>query len=158
MRAKKMTDHTSTIEGAVSDAMSIFQELRDEMTEWADNMSSNNMEHLPKFEEVNDCKDTLDAFADNEPSMPGDLPKGLVDEVKWQTHDKRRQSRADRLAEGTIMLDVVIDHLNTFLDEANDAEDEDIFGETSRDDWENYRDEIDEIKSEAENVSFPGMY
>lgn len=45
----------------LEDAGSSIEELRDEITEWRDNLSSGNMEHLPKYEEVSECADTLES-------------------------------------------------------------------------------------------------
>lgn len=57
----KSTTSTSTILGAIEDAAAVVADLLDEMTTWRDNMSSANMEHLPKYDEVNETVDLLEA-------------------------------------------------------------------------------------------------
>lgn len=47
---------TSEVQAAVSGV----EELYDEIDSWASNMESANMEHLPKYEEVTECRDALD--------------------------------------------------------------------------------------------------
>lgn len=156
MAKKKMLEHTSTIEGAVDDAMSEAEGLRDELTEWRDNLDGSNMSHLPKYEEVSEAVDALDCV-DNKPEIPNTLPTGLVDEVKWQTHAKRRQSRADRMGEVTFALQIVAEHIEAFL-EKNEDENAACWKDTSRSDWEQYASDLNDIRDELDGVSFPGMY
>jgi len=52
---------TTSVVSALEDAASVVEELQDEMTSWRDNMSSANMEHMPKFDEVSECCDSLES-------------------------------------------------------------------------------------------------
>lgn len=52
--AKEATDAVSDLD------TSEFESLKEEIENWRDNMSSANMEHLPKYEEVEEAADSLD--------------------------------------------------------------------------------------------------
>ena len=54
-----------------------IEELRDEMQSWADNLSGANMEHLPKFEEVEATRDALDEIIGMFDLEIPDLPDGV---------------------------------------------------------------------------------
>ena len=162
MAKRKSIQRTSEMEGAVSDAFSEFQSLRDEMNDWKENMEGNNMEHLPKYEEVSEAHDTLENQADNEPDFPsGNMPEGLSTTVTWtDLHTyARSQSRQTRLSDATNGLDAVISAIRAFLDEHDDEAEcwkaDDV---VSRDDLEQYANDLEEIKDEMDGVSFPGMY
>ena len=73
-RAKRFSEAISKIEEGKSE----IEELMGEIESWKDNMEGANMEHLPKYEEVEQCYDALDEIirsleeaCDNEPEFPG---------------------------------------------------------------------------------------
>ena len=151
MAKRKMTTRTSTIEGMVGDALGEVQSLRDEMREWADNMSDNNMEHLPKYDEVSECADELDSYADNEPPFPDNAPEALTKEHTWEElPPKLRQSRANRLGDAMSSLNRAVDLIQEWLDGNGEHE--------LHDEVEQYQSELQEIIDGCEFVSFPGMY
>ena len=136
MAKKKMITREGTLDGVVADALSEMQNLRDEISDWRDNMSSNDMEHLPKYDEVSECVDELDQFCDEEPEMPE------------ESGAKRSTSRAARLDHAVSDIQEVIDHIQTFLDSQ----------EEENTDWAESRDALQDIVDNAQSVSFPGMF
>lgn len=56
-KVEKIVDDFLT---AWSEGIGEINELKDEMESWRDNMSSANMEHLPKYEEVDECVNELE--------------------------------------------------------------------------------------------------
>lgn len=62
-RNYKITTVTSTL----TDALSAYQgveDLREQMTEWRENMDNAEMSHMPKYEEVEACCEVLDRYDD----------------------------------------------------------------------------------------------
>lgn len=81
--------------------------LRDEMSEWRDNIEEK-FSGTSKFEEVSECADTLDYFADYLENNVGELIASLEKTEVGQAvlgrlikvrQSKLRQSRSDRAAE-----------------------------------------------------------
>lgn len=72
MSKVKYTSVTTTIEGAIADAYSELQELRDEMSEWRDNLEER-FSHTDKYSQVSDAADALDQIADDAPEVDGPL-------------------------------------------------------------------------------------
>lgn len=146
------TEQRSTdVAGAIADAFAEFQSLRDEMAEARDNMSAANMEHLPKYEMLETAHDALDAFADNEPTIP-DCAEGLA--VVWTAQVNRRkgrgESRAVRLANAMSLLDGVVSALEEQIGVLEQtAQDED--SEASRKDSD-----ADEARADAEERKLAG--
>jgi chromosome segregation ATPase len=77
-----------------------LEELMSEMESWRDNMSSANMEHLPKYDEVSEAYDNLESMKDELEGIDLDLP-----EINTETHDH----------------DTFIDAINTLADELENA-------------------------------------
>jgi sugar phosphate isomerase/epimerase len=160
MGKRKMITREMTLDGVVNEAYSEFSNLRDEMQDWADNMESANMEHLPKYDAVSEARDALENFSDNEPDMPKVVPEGLVTLLTWEESGRKRRhvSRADRCSEAAALLDRAIAHVQEFLD-AHDDDDAVWQAEgCDRDEWEQWVNDLTEAKDEAEAVDFPGMY
>lgn len=143
-RVPRYTTTEMTVADAVSNAYGEFQSLRDEISDWASNMEGANMEHLPKYEEVSEARDNLENFADNEP----DVPEGLQELKVTVTEDRKARSRAARMSNAVAHLQAVIDLCN----------DEEAIPENLKEDAEQFASDLDSEVSEAENVSFPGMY
>ena len=155
-RTRPMIERGGSIDGIVSDSLSEIESLKDEMQEWADSLSSNNMEHLPKYDEVTECIDALENAISNIPDMPDLLPE-MKDEVKWQEKApyKGVPSRSTRLNNATNDITQVIDYIESFLADFEDENEEyaDLVQE-----WESYKDDLQNIVDEADSVSFPGMF
>lgn len=140
-----------------------IESLRDEMTEWKDNMESNSMEHLPKYDEVSEAVDALDQAMEMEDSI-----NSLRDELKehrpealttpvFATHfaaGKRGQPRWQRLADAVATLTAACDEIETQIAAMGDEE----ATAEARNSLREYLDEVRNGISEAENCTFPGMF
>lgn len=171
---------SSTILGAIEGAASVIEELHSEMDEWASSLEGNNMEHLPKYEEVDEARNTLDGPKDELQSI--DLPEEIAGvEVKY-TQDTRRSagSRSGRLNNAMDELRAAEAGLEQWLEdnpelEANEGEPVEVDEEDGpqeelvTQDEADARDELREKAQEAldtiqnqlselEGVNFPGMY
>ena len=60
MARRKKVVIVKSVEDALKDAAPDIEELKDEMVEWQENMESADMEHLPKYDEVNEAAETLE--------------------------------------------------------------------------------------------------
>lgn len=172
---KRNATMMSTIQDAYEGGKADVEELKGEIEEWQQNLEGNNMEHLPKYEEVSECLSGLEAGLD---SLEGiDFPECLEGIDVTYTHDTRisSQSRSTRLSNALNGLHASKDAADNWLSEnealeADDAEgydgDPDDFvteemaeeRDTQRSAVEEFINEMDNAISELENVSFPGMY
>jgi len=55
----KLQTIKSTIRDSLESGAQAVDDLKDEMESWRDNMDGANMSHLPKFDEVSECADSL---------------------------------------------------------------------------------------------------
>lgn len=139
-KSYKMEKYGTTVGGAVADAFSEFESLREEMQEIVDNMSGANMEHLPKYETAETAVSELDEHT-NEPDVPESLKDLDVEYVAMVNRRKGRgPSRGVRLSNAQAMLAAVL----AMLDE---KEDEDSVA---------LREELSEHSDF--DVEFPGMF
>lgn len=129
----------STIGGAIEFAVSEIQGLRDEITEWRDNLDGANMSHMPKYDEVSECADYLDNIDELDGLDLGDA----ADITCNYTIDTRRKasSRAGRMGNALSALSAAMSELETIVDTLTEA-----------------KDTVENIQGEMENVDFPGMY
>lgn len=166
---------TSTIDGAFEEGKSEVECLKDEITEWKDNMESNSMENLPKFDEVSECADAIESGMDTLDSL--EVPECLQGVEVTYTVDTRRkaQSRNGRMGNALSALDAAKAGAEAWLedneeleanedDEERDEEDE-LVTQAEADEREEQRSAVEEFINELENaygelegVSFPGMY
>jgi hypothetical protein len=148
----KMVPVEGTVSGFVSDGFGELASLKEEMDEMEGNMSSNNMEHLPKYEVITSAQEAL-SEAEDEPEVPdcvSDLKVSTGDSVN---RDKRRgPSRAVRCSNATGRLSAVVDALNEWLDDEANAEHED------KDEVEALRDKCQEVGDNADGAEFPTMF
>jgi cysteinyl-tRNA synthetase len=163
---------TGSLAGCIESAASVVEELKGEIEEWRDNMESNNMEHMPKFEEVSECYDALEQLLDGELDSV-EVPEFLQDLPVTYTQDTRRSStsRASRLGNAESELDAAAARVREWLEdnetlEANDnSDDTEIVTEADvqeRDDQreqaEELADKLEELVGQFGDVNFPGMY
>lgn len=134
-----------TIEQALMDAFSAFEELRDEMNEICDNMSG--MEHLPKYQVAEDASSELDSHTDA-PEVPKILQEKTISTLTEMvpTRKGRATGRGTRLSNAQQIVNDVVD----FLDAAEGFTKEEV--EAAK--------ELSEELSEHQHfdVEFPGMY
>lgn len=166
MAARKDSFKTESycVADAVSEAYGIAEELRDEMTEWRDNMEEK-FSSTDKFSRVSEACDVLEGL--DEPSEPA---CGAATEIRFDVQKDLRKSRAlvtrPRRRDYAMMLldgafqaiESRIDAIDeaTFAEEVTDEETEKL--ETEKDELETYQDEIERLKDELEGVEFPGMF
>lgn len=157
-RTRPMITRGGSIDGIVSDSQSVFEELRTELQDWADNLSGNNMEHLPKYEELTEAISQLDEAVDNQPDYPETLLPGMTGEIQWQEKApyKGEQSRSERRSAATSDLSVVVSEITAAIDAIENTDEEGISDLITE--WEAYRDAVEEILEAADQVEFPRMY
>jgi hypothetical protein len=177
MRAKPIN---ASAEGAWEDGKSEVESLKEEIGEWKDNLEGNNMEHLPKYEEVSECADTMESALDTLEGI--DFPECLSDVPVNYTQDTRQsaQSRNGRLSNALSALYASKEAGEAWLEEnpelelvdlsERDEEDQELdegesddqqavdARESDRSAVEEFINEMDNAIGELENVSFPGMY
>lgn len=159
----KSTARQTTVEAAFEDAKADIESLRDEMTEWAENMESNNMEGLPKYEEVNEAKEALESACDSLDeveisNLPDALRETEVSYTEARPYGRKPEPRWMRLSNCVSMLRAAKDAV-TAAEEAETANE----GQTDDDEQEEVDfgtigNGIGDAIDYAESVSFPGMY
>jgi chromosome segregation ATPase len=147
--------------GAFEDAKSEIESLRDEMTEWKDNLEGNSMEHLPKYDEVSECCDALDnAMSALEDAESEEWPEALDSiTVNW-TIDTRKSatSRSARMSNALNALGAAIDGLRQWEESEKEEDKESEEHEEQIQTAGNIADHLENAQSEAENANFPGMF
>ena len=146
-----------------------IEALNEEIGEWRDNMESASMEHLPKYEEVSECAEALEAGQDSleaaDLSELGDKIENLPVKTTQDTR-KKAGSRAGRLGNATVLLQAAMEVLEEFthkdvsFDEAGGPTTEKAI-EAAEDLAEEVTAAAQEIQNaldELENASFPGMF
>jgi len=154
----------STLEALVCDAYCAVEGLRDELTEWQESLESNDMEHLPKYEEVSETAMQLEQAVDELDTLNnlvGDLPDEIQNQMLDYTYDSRRKAGArwGRLYNAQVMAQTVLDAGRDALETAQKKADE---AET---DLPEQMEELEEALNSWEDaitttqeVCFPGMY
>lgn len=120
----KTSLYTGTAEGAYEGGKSDIEGLRDEISEWKENMESNSMEGLPKYDEVSECYDALETIYDRleEVEFPegmGDLP---VTYSVMKPYGRKPEPRWMQLANAEAAISAAKDALERRLEELRDAE------------------------------------
>ena len=163
-RGSRNAPANSTLEALVCDAYCAVEELRDEITEWQENLECNDMDHLPKYEEVSEAAAQLDQAVDELDTLNnlvGELPDEIQNQRLDYTYDSRRKAwaRWGRLSNGQVMAQVALEAGREALAAAQEKADEaetdlpDQMGELEEalNSWE-------EAITTTQDVCFPGMY
>lgn len=174
MTKVKYTSVTTTIEGAIADAYSELQELRDEMNEWRDSLEER-FSHTDKYSQVSDAADALDQIADDAPEVDGplgDIPVTASHGRKASTKSPYprwlRRDNATSLMDGAISaledhiatLDEKITELETAIEELEKPTAERVataladyeLNEISVDSLTELKDQLETEKAEAEEL------
>jgi hypothetical protein len=169
----KNHEHSSTIGSALEEAMSELQELGEEMRSWYDNMSEN-LQGGEKAQTIESTADTLEGL------QAPDVPEHLEEEaVSYTTQSKRKSTpRHMRCSNATSALGAIISACEDYVQKAEDAIS--ALPDDAEDDTEidleegdgvitvgelreriestnSFKDEIENLSSEADGVEFPGM-
>lgn len=136
----------------IGEAYSEFSTLRDELQEWYDNLPEN-FQNGDKGSEVQEAIDQLEAFCDDEPNLGTELKQIMEDQTAVFLPFENCRSRSDRCAYAKYCLDTVVTQLRE-----NDTLRKSIKETDVEDEAKELADELDNHATEAENVSFPGMY
>jgi len=172
---------TTTLGSAFEDGRSDVEGLYEEMNDWASNMEGNSMEHLPKYDEVTEARDALETANDTLGGI--EPPDAIADlEVHFTTDTRQNaQSRSGRMGNVLQALGAAKDAAEAWMEEnpeleVSEPDEEFIDGnepleeeekvtqeqveerEAARTEVEEFLNELDSAISEAEGVSFPGMY
>lgn len=144
------TEREMSIADAVSEAFGDFSGLGEEMRSWADSMEEK-LSHTEKYDRVNTTADTLENFS--EPEHP-DWANNTKIKIMDLPRRKRPYSRADRNGQACYILDTAIEACENRLEELGNGDN----AKAEADAVESYRDDLQNVKDEAEGVDFPGMY
>lgn len=148
--AYKTIQRTATI-SAVEDAFSELETLGEEMRETYDNMEGANMGHMEKCQRAGEAADTLEQL--QQPDPPASIVDLQITYGEAVNKDKRKGcSRAVRCSNACAVLRAASERAQEWLDDEANKEDE------SRDDVEQFINDIDDIADSAEGVDFPGMF
>lgn len=145
----KTIERKHELADAVSEAYSEVQALRDEMSEWRDNIEEK-FSQTSKFEMIDEAVNILDNYADNEPDVPESLKK--IEVVYHQMLPRSRRkglSRSARRDNATMILQAVWDKLDDLVSNQ---------GTIPQDDAESLMTDIETAKDEIDAVEFPGMF
>lgn len=181
VKRKKREPVETELQSLVGDAVSEIASLKEEMESWRDNMSNANMEHLPKFEEVNESCDALEQAESQAQDAESEFD-GLPDATKAAKAKYlagKTTSRSSRAGEAGAMLRTVADRLAELDKERENriAEIEGMLdidllnkkdaaqlalekeqGDLEDADYQSAIDALENAADELDNVSFPGMY
>ncbi len=145
-RKIEMQKYESTVEGAIDDAMSAFEELGSECREVCDNMPES-LQSTDRYSTLDETANELEYLS--APDVP-ECVSGLT--VTFSYKPQRRMSRSDRRHEAIRTIEAAKDAAQEWLDDEANAEHD------QRDEVETLVSEIDDIVGTAENVEFPGMF
>lgn len=147
------------------------ESLRDEITEWRDNMDGSGLENTSKYEEVSECADGLDNVDSLDDPLSGLLESaekmGIKDEtIEVTQYVNRRKGRGParwvRLSNESSAIRAGIERVK------EEAEKKEKILQEQEEEDENLREVVDRVEEcaseledylgELESVSFPGMY
>ena len=131
-----------SVADAVSYAYGEISSLAEEIREVVDKASGTNRENTGRIQTLGDTADTLENC--QEPDIPESLQ---AIEISFYIAEKRKMSRGLRRDNAIEAMQAVIDAAWTY-DEANPDSEDDISG---------FIDSLENDRSEAEGVEFPGM-
>jgi capsid portal protein len=151
----KYKTREATLADAANEAYSEFASLGEEMREWADNLEEK-FSATDRYARISEAADALEGLS--EPDYPDWASKTKVQVSELVKPLRRRISRATRRDNACAILDTCMEACNEWLDENDKPENRSdemlgIIGEITQ-----IRDDLENLKDEAEAVEFPGMY
>jgi hypothetical protein len=150
----KYKTREATLADAANEAYSEFMALGEEMREWADNLEEK-FSATDRYARISEAADALEGLS--EPNYPDWASKTKV-QISELVKPPRKVSRATRRDNACAILDTCMEVCNEWLDENDKPENRsdemlEIIGEITQ-----IRDDLENLKDEAEGVEFPGMY
>jgi len=185
-RKYKINTYVGTIGGALDGAKADIESLKDEMTEWRDNLDSNGMSHMPKYDEVSECVDALERIYDNLDGidlseLPGDVVDRSVSYTEMSPYGRKPMPQWMRFENAQSMISAAKAGIEAARDDQpenpgcecseDNADADDEYGDHHELDCPLYREDGDDPdavdwdtpidaleEAENEGVEFPGMY
>ena len=162
-RQPRMSPTTTAIVGAISDAVSDLETLKDELTDWYDGMPEN-LQGGSKGDALQEAVSELDNVS--EPSLSNEVTalldtEGAKVEITYQ-RDRKATSRSARRYESVSMLDAAKEKLEMLVEERRKVEAADTENDMTAhtditDELEVLAGELNDIADCANSVEFPGM-
>lgn len=154
MAVSKWKTRDATLADAANEAYSEIESLGQEMREWAENLEEK-FSSTDRYARVTEAADTLEGLS--EPSYP-DWASSTKVQINELVKPPRRPSRAKRRDDACAILDTCMEACNEWLDENDKPEKQSeeilaLVGEITQ-----LRDDLENLKDEAEAVEFPSMY
>jgi hypothetical protein len=143
MSSYKSQERTTTLGAIISDAFEALQSLRDEAQEVCDNMPENLQggDSYSTFESNTSSLSECDSIPDV-PEVIKELPVKYTEEVK-----SSHVSRAVRCSNCVNMLDAAVGVIEDWQEKNKEPENEEV---------EQLRDEVQQMKDNAEGTEWPG--
>lgn len=157
--SKKVKMESYCVADAVSFGLSEIESLRDELSDWYDNMKGNTLQESiealsqGEYMTVPSCvEEGVDASDDTE-------NVGCVGHLRFEVRamQKRRMSRRARRDLACAVLNGALDAIRGALEESTAGDELDPYEET-RDEIESFCDELENAIDAFDNAEFPGMY
>lgn len=148
----KLELRTTTVSAAIGDAYLELGALRDELDEIIDN-APDGLRSTARIQTMEETKDQLDRYADDEPSVP-DACKDFVVTYHEQVPRRKRQSasRSVRCENSCAMIRAVVQVVEEWRDE-DPARSEEV-----KDEIDTFIESANEAADECENLEFPAMF
>jgi hypothetical protein len=158
---------TTTHKEKLLDALkcgNVVEDLASEMGDWRDNLESNSMEHLPKYEEVSEAADTLENAGQEIESSVDELRAALEEikelngeivgsiEISYTEHSRRGSPRWLRRDNAVAPLRAAVDYIENALIDGEQSKNEAL------DNIEELTASLADRLDEIEGVEFPGMF
>lgn len=136
----------------ISEAYNEFSALRDELHDWYDNLPES-FQNGDKGNEIQEAIDQLESFCDDEPKVQTELKQIMEDQTAVFLPLASMRSRSDRCAYAKNCIEIVATQLRENDELKKSIKESDVESEARE-----LADELDNHATEAECVSFPGMY
>lgn len=153
MARLKFTTRNITLGEAVGEAYGELQNLRDEAQEMYDN-ATEGLQQTQRLQTMQESADALGNNCDSEPELPEAVAKLPFTITDWtNTRKGRGLSRTDRCSWAVHVLEQAYELLDKMVDDTTK-----LPAGVDKDAVEGARDDIENMKTDAEGTEWPGMY
>lgn len=172
----KTTSHTGTLRECLTDYGEV-EGLKEEIEEWHGNMESNGMDHMPKYEELQECLDALEAGWSELETVGDELVSAIANAEAWadelgttltyytsSPYGRRSPSRALRLSNSCAPINCGLGEIEDWEVVADTWKASERNGVSAKDAQTQLvtiivaADELQQAIQELDNVEFPGMF